>query len=194
MTNPNQRKGAETERMVAKYFRDQGFWMADRRLREGRTDDMGDLDGVPFTTVQVKYVESNRYAAWILDTIKQRDTAGTPLCLLVRRVPRKPVEEWEALVPPQFFLADFQYMDGGRAGSWTPLDESEAWTWIRMDLRLAVVALKRVTEAMSKEKATENSLRFWPITWTDSTETPSGTRGTPSVPSTERGTPPSPTT
>jgi len=194
VTNPNQRKGAETERMVAKYFRDQGFWMADRRLREGRTDDMGDLDGVPFTTVQVKYVESNRYAAWILDTIKQRDTAGTPLCLLVRRVPRKPVEEWEALVPPQFFLADFEYMDGGHAGSWIPLDESEAWTWIRMDLRLAVVALKRVTEAMSKEKATENSLRFWPITWTDSTETPSGTRGTPSVPSTERGTPPSPTT
>lgn len=123
MSNPNQRKGAETERMVAKYFRDQGFWMADRRLREGRTDDQGDLDGVPFTTVQVKYVEQNRYQAWVIDTLKQRDTAGTPLCLLVRRIPRKPVEQWEALMPT------------------VGLPEDEVWTWRRMDLRLGVLLL-----------------------------------------------------
>lgn len=124
MPTANARKGAEAERMVARYLREQGFPEADRRLREGRTDDQGDIDGVPYTVIQVKYVESNRYAAWVLDTIKQRDAAGKPLCLLVRRVPRKPVEQWEALQPTLGF------------------PESEAWTWVRMDLRLAVERLK----------------------------------------------------
>lgn len=129
MPTANARKGSATERMVAKYLREQGFWMADRRLREGRNDDQGDIDGVPFTTIQVKYVEANRYAAWVLDTIKQRDTAGTPLCLLVRRVPRKPVEQWEASMPT------------------TGFPEEEAWTWRRMDLRLAVELLQEMITA-----------------------------------------------
>lgn len=124
--------------MVAKYLREQGFWMADRRLREGRNDDQGDIDGVPFTTIQVKYVESNRYAAWVIDTIKQRDTAGTPFCMLVRRVPRKPVEQWEASMPDPR----------------PELPESEAWTWTRMDLRLAVVHLNEMIGGR------EYSLRF----------------------------------
>ena len=122
MPTANARKGSETERMVAKYLREQGFWMADRRLREGRRDDQGDIDGVPFTTIQVKYVAKPAYQAWVTDTLKQRDTAGTPYCLLVRRVPRKPVEQWEASMPDPR----------------PELPESEAWTWHRMDLRLAV--------------------------------------------------------
>lgn len=147
MTTANARKGAETERMVAKYFREQGFWMADRRLREGRTDDQGDLDGVPFTTIQVKYVQANRYQEWVSDTLQQRQNAGTPLCLLVRRVPRKPVEQWEAWMPSSYFVASFEYMDGEPVEG-QPL-ESEAWTWMRMDLRLAVVVLQRMTTALS---------------------------------------------
>lgn len=147
MTTANARKGAATERMVAKYFREQGFWMADRRLREGRTDDQGDLDGVPFTTIQVKYVEANRYQEWVTDTLQQRQNAGTPLCLLVRRVPRKPVEQWEALMPSSYFVASFEHMDGSPVEG-QPL-ESEAWTWMRMDLRLAVVVLQRMTNALS---------------------------------------------
>lgn len=180
--------------MVAKYLRDQGFWMADRRLREGRTDDQGDLDGVPYTTVQVKYVESNRYAAWVLDTLKQRDTAQTPLCLLIRRVPRKPVEQWEALMPPGLFIADFEYLDGSPA-TWEQLDESEAWTWLRMDLKLAVVVLKRTVRAITAMN--DPALSWDPYsatTQTDGTGSQPET-GTPSsAPSMEKGTPPSPTT
>lgn len=133
--------------MVAKYFRDQGFWMADRRLREGRADDQGDIDGVPFTTVQVKYVEANRYPMWVLDTLKQRDTAGTPLCLLVRRIPRKPVEQWEALMPPTILFADFEDSDGPVRDD-DALNEQDPWTWTRMDLRLAVNVLKRVVRVL----------------------------------------------
>lgn len=125
MPTANARKGSETERMVAKYLRE--FWPdADRRLREGRNDDQGDIDGVPFTTIQVKYVEANRYAMWVVDTIRQRERAGNPLCLLIRRVPRKPVEQWEASMPTIGY------------------PEEEAWTWRRMDLRLAVEELGRM--------------------------------------------------
>lgn len=161
--------------MVAKYFREQGFWMADRRLREGRADDQGDIDGVPYTTVQVKYVADNRYQTWFLDTLKQRDTAGTSLCLLVRRVPRKPVEQWEAWMPTSQ-LADIN------AG-----DESEAWTWVRMDLRLAVVFIKR---AMEVDLNTPSAPSWTTTEW----NTVEGIEGPLSAPSTEKGTPPSPTT
>lgn len=173
MPTANARKGAETERMVAKYFRDQGFWMAERRLREGRADDQGDIDGVPYTTVQVKYVESNRYQAWFLDTLKQRDTAGTSLCLLVRRIPRKPVEQWEAWMPTSQ-LADIN------AG-----DESEAWTWVHMDLRLAVAFIA---------KAMYLAIPSAPSWTTTAWNTVEGIEGPPSAPSTEKDTPPSPTT
>lgn len=125
MVTSNSRKGAEAERMVARYLREQGFWLADRRLREGRQDDQGDLDGIPLTTVQVKYVAERRLQTWITATLKQRNLAGTPLCLLVHRIKQRRPEGWDA------------YMPGGLGQ-----DEAEAWTWVRMDLRLAVVALK----------------------------------------------------
>lgn len=119
----NHRKGAETERMVAKYLRP--IWPeVDRRLREGRADDQGDLDGVPGTTVQVKYVQANRYQEWVEGTLRQRDNAGNPYCLLIRRVPRKPVEQWEAMMPA--------YQVGIR------LEEGQVSGWIRMELGAAV--------------------------------------------------------
>lgn len=164
--------------MVAKYFREQGFWMADRRLREGRRDDQGDLDGVPFTTVQVKYVEKNAYQAWFLDTLKQRDNAGTQFCLLVRRVLRKPVEQWEGWMPTSQLAA----LEVG--------DESEAWTWVHMDLRLAVAFIKRAVEV---DRA-ESLIPLAPSWTTTAWNTMDGIGGPPSAPSTESGSPPSPTT
>lgn len=139
MTNPNQVKGSVTERMVVKYLREQGFPEADRRLREGRTDDQGDIDGVPFTTIQVKYVTHQRYAMWVVDTVRQRDRASNPYCLLVRRIPQKPVSQWEASAP-SFWLAG----DPARH-----LPEEEAWTWVRMDLRLAVTLLRQMVQVAS---------------------------------------------
>lgn len=120
--------------MVAKYLREQGFAAADRRLREGRADDQGDIDGVPLTTIQVKFEKANRYQAWITATLRQREAAGNPLCLLVRRVLYKPVEQWDAYMPTLGY------------------PEAEAWTWTRMDLRLGVDVLKRkiATEELSR--------------------------------------------
>lgn len=198
---PNARKGSETERMVAKYFREQGFWMADRRLREGRRDDQGDIDGVPFTTIQVKNVEANRYQEWVTDTLKQRDTAGAPLCLLVRRVPRKPVEQWEALMPANLLFADFEYLDGGPAIEDEHLDESEAGSWLRMDLKLALIILTRITrllgamEVVNRELAGDrySSDPYSTATSMGSTTPRPAITGSSSAPSTESPTPPSPT-
>lgn len=185
MPTANSRKGAEAERIVARYLREQGFPEADRRLREGRADDQGDIDGVPFTTIQVKYVAKPAYQAWVTDTLKQRDTAGTPLCLLVRRVPQKPVSQWEALMPSSYFIASFEDFEGNLIGG---VGEGEAWTWIRMDLRLAVFALKRMTEALRTL-----SVQSSPTTWTEWVTT-NGIGEPSSAPSTEKDAPPSPTT
>lgn len=136
MTTANARKGAETERMVAKYLREQAFAAADRRLREGRADDQGDIDGVPYTVVQVKYVAKPALQAWATATLKQRDTAGVPFCLLVVRVKGKPPAQWDAYMPP---------LTAGLGELATP--EVEAWTWTRMDLRLAVVRLSEMIRA-----------------------------------------------
>lgn len=143
MPTANGVKGAATERMVAAYLRENGFPLADRRLREGRADDQGDIDGVPSTVIQVKYEKANRYQAWITGTLRQRDEAGAWLCLLVRRVKYKPVEQWEALMPSAYFVASFELGHGGRIQG--QLDEGEAWTWMRMDLALAVHVLKGLT-------------------------------------------------
>ncbi len=165
--------------MVAKYLREQGFWMADRRLREGRTDDQGDIDGVPYTTIQVKYVAANRMPAWVTDTLKQRENAGTPYCLLVVRTKYRGVEGWDAYLPAEHL----GLVPGG--------DIQEAWTWIRMDLRMAVVQLKALIEAATDVRGP----------WVPSSPTTSMgglgkvhvTRASSSVPSMERATPPSAT-
>lgn len=175
MTTANARKGSETERMVAKYLREQGFWMADRRLREGRQDDMGDIDGVPYTTIQVKYVASNRLQAWVTDTLKQRDTAGTPLCLLVVRTKYRNIEGWDAYAPT------------------TGYPEAEAWTWTRMDLRLAVAVLK-TRVAVEELGQSFRSAPSSPTTSTDSSTSPHVNEEMPSAPSTESDESPSPTT
>lgn len=176
MPTANARKGAETERMVAKYLRTQGFAAADRRLREGRQDDQGDIDGVPFTTIQVKYVARPALQAWVTATLKQRDTAYRPLCLLIVRAKGKPVAQWDAYMPP---LKPFV---GDRA---TP--EAEAWTWTRMDLRLAVVHLSVLTRALSYSQS------FSAITGSTPTR-PSEITAWLSALSTEKDTPPSRTT
>lgn len=150
MPTANARKGAETERMVAKYLRTVGFPEADRRLREGRNDDQGDIDGVPFAVVQVKYWAERRLQKWVTDTLKQRDEAGVPLCLLVVRTPYQAVEKWDAYAPPSLWIADYSELYGASVPD-EPLDEREAWTWVRTDLRLAAVVLKRYARVLRNE-------------------------------------------
>ncbi len=184
MPTANARKGAETERMVAAYLRPNGFPLADRRLREGRQDDQGDIDGVPATVVQVKYVQKPALQSWITDTLKQRDTAGVPLCLLVVRIKGRPPQAWDAYMPSGIFVASYEHADGWPVKGQP--DEREAWTWMRMDLRMAALVLRRIVPLYSRSALSS-------ITTSRALTIPKTTEW-PFAPSTERVTPPSPTT
>jgi hypothetical protein len=176
MTTANARKGAETERMVAKYLVKEGFPLADRRLREGRADDQGDIDGVPFTVIQVKYVAQKRMQQWVLDTLKQRDTAGAPLCLLVVRTPHRAVSWWDTYMPLGQIYPEQIFGEEGTPG------------WIRMNLVLAVALLRRKITEMEGSLVLSSRTTSMDLILSDGTKVPF------SVPSTGNGFPPSPTT
>lgn len=160
--------------MVARALRDLGFPQADRRLREGRTDDQGDIDGVPYTTVQVKYVAKFALQSWVNDTLKQRDTAGNPLCLLVVRIKYRPMDTWDT------------YMPLGQIYPEQIFGEESANGWIRMGLGLAAALLRRKITEMEDSSHSSSRTTEWSY--------PGGVQAWLSALSTERGTPPSPTT
>lgn len=53
MTNSAKNKGDRAELEVQALIRDLTGWPARRKLGAGRSDDVGDIDGVPDTTIQV---------------------------------------------------------------------------------------------------------------------------------------------
>jgi hypothetical protein len=89
MTNPAKNKGDRAELEVQGLIRDLTGWPARRKLGAGRADDMGDIDGVPFTTVQVvnykdvaKAVRAKPKAC-----VEQQERAGSTFgCTFVRLV------------------------------------------------------------------------------------------------------------
>lgn len=56
MTSPARRKGKTGELDAVAALQAYG-WPARRRLLNGRRDDHGDIDGVPYTTIEVKWRE-----------------------------------------------------------------------------------------------------------------------------------------
>jgi len=88
MTSPQRNKGNAAEREVAHLLADLTGWAVRRRLQEGRTDDTGDLEGVPDTCLQVKnYADVLRAIREGLPELrKQQARALSPFgALLVRR-------------------------------------------------------------------------------------------------------------
>lgn len=53
MANAAKRKGDQAEREAAQLIHDLTGWPARRKLGAGRADDIGDIDGVPNTVIQV---------------------------------------------------------------------------------------------------------------------------------------------
>ena len=54
MANPSKRRGDDAEREVAARLAELTGWPAKRALGAGRKDDIGDIHGIPQTTLQVK--------------------------------------------------------------------------------------------------------------------------------------------
>lgn len=139
--NKNQRDGAETERMVVRHLKP--LWPdVDRRLREGRMDDQGDLDGIPFTTVQVKRSKQFLLPKWVGQTLKQRGLAKNPLCLLIHRTMHKGVGAWDAWMPLT------------QVGGYPLAQEEDPNEWVRMQLDTACLVL---VDLISAERQRQRS-------------------------------------
>ena len=104
MTNAAKRRGDEAEREAAAVLSDLLGFPIRRKLGAGRFDDVGDLDGLPQTTIQV--------ASWSdalrairqkpLDAERQREQAGSTFCVTLVRL-RGGV--WRAVMTPAQFAA-----------------------------------------------------------------------------------------
>ena len=100
--HPAKRKGDKAELEVQALIRDHLGWPARRKLGAGRSDDCGDIDGVPDTCIQVKnYVDLSRAIREIeLELPAQQERAGATFAVgFVRRpggryVVVMPFEQW----------------------------------------------------------------------------------------------------
>ena len=79
MAHPSKRKGDGAELEVARLLADLTGWPIRRKLGAGRSDDTGDLDGIPDCCAQVKsYRDVQRAVRECLDESPQQQTnAGT---------------------------------------------------------------------------------------------------------------------
>lgn len=102
----NRRKGADTERAVARYLRTQGFPDADRAVRtsytspDGRTTlDPLDIVGIPGVVISVKNDASQQITKWLEEAERIGNHHGADLALLVvRRTGKADVCRWWAWV------------------------------------------------------------------------------------------------
>lgn len=88
MAHPAKRKGDNAELEVARLLADLTGWPVRRKLGAGRTDDSGDLVGIPDSTCQVKnYRDITRAINECLTELPQQQAnAGTPYAFgLIRR-------------------------------------------------------------------------------------------------------------
>jgi hypothetical protein len=79
MSNPSKRKGDKAEREIAGILADQLGVPMRRKLGAGRTDDTGDIDGLPDVTIEVKsYADVARAVRDGLDDCaREQANAGT---------------------------------------------------------------------------------------------------------------------
>ncbi len=130
-SGPSIHQVVAAERAAVEYFKYEAFAGAERIPRQGRSGEPQGIGGIPFTTVTVKYESVPDLQSWVGELLDRRGATGNPFCLLVVRTEGKKPEFWDAYLPP---MRELDYAP-------EPTPEREAWTWVRMDLRLAIVHL-----------------------------------------------------
>jgi hypothetical protein len=103
VANHGKRKGDAAEREVAELLNLLLGVPARRKLGAGRLDDIGDIDGVPLTVIQVANKPSDTLRAIRekpLEAERQRKRAGEPFCATFVRL--KGGEYRVVLTPEQF--------------------------------------------------------------------------------------------
>lgn len=87
----NRRKGADTERMVAAWLRENGWPDAKRRL--AGNGQAGDIDGVPGVLIECNYVARSSWPSWQRQALAEA-TPDTRLVVVVRRPYGNPQVGW----------------------------------------------------------------------------------------------------
>ena len=86
MASAAARKGAQFERDVVTYLRDNGFPHVERAYGAGRPDDVGDLDGVPGWCFELKNHQRLDLAGWIGElTAEQANARAEYGAVIVKR-------------------------------------------------------------------------------------------------------------
>lgn len=86
-------KGAGFERAVVAYLVANGFPRAARAYGAGRSDDVGDIDGVPGYTIQVRNTKRIDLAGTLDDADRQRVTAGSRYSAGIHKRRNRPVAD-----------------------------------------------------------------------------------------------------
>ena len=102
MTHPHKVKGDAAEREAAAILHDLTGWPVRRKLGAGRTDDEGDLEGVPSTVIQVaNWADALRAVRQKpVEAEQQRINAGATFAVTMVRL-RGGV--WRAVMTPEQF-------------------------------------------------------------------------------------------
>jgi len=100
VTSPQKRKGDAAELEVARILHDLTGWPVRRKLGAGRTDDEGDLEGIPDTVVQVaNWADVNRAIRQKpVEAEQQRANAGATFAVTLIRLRGG---MWRAVLTPE---------------------------------------------------------------------------------------------
>lgn len=116
----NRRRGADAERAVVAWLRDNGYPDA-RRYLAGDGRQPGDIDGVPGLCIEVKDVASSAWPTWCRQAEQQ---AVGQAWVVVRRLRGNPnVAEWPCLMATRWGT----WQLGARSGLIEPFGEFMAW-------------------------------------------------------------------
>jgi hypothetical protein len=93
MTSPQARKGSTFERDVVAYLAGHGFPYCERHYGAGRPDDVGDIDGIPGWTLEVKNHRAMDLAGWCDEAEAERVNGRQRFAAVVSKRRSKPVDD-----------------------------------------------------------------------------------------------------
>jgi len=86
-------RGSQFERDVAQFLREHGHPFVERAYGAGRSDDRGDLDGLPRWVVEVKACRAIDLAGWMDEAKREQGNAGSDYAAVVAKRRTRPVAD-----------------------------------------------------------------------------------------------------
>ena len=78
-------RGARAERDAVALLLSAGFLQAERHNRAGATSDVGDVRGIPRSTIEVKDQERLNFSGWLAEAEAERINAGNDYAILIAK-------------------------------------------------------------------------------------------------------------